>query len=478
MSKPYILLITADQLRKDALGCYGNRTIETPNLNSLAQTGIKFNKAYTVSPWCLPARASILTGLFPHNNGAYSNFRDCSLDNKIPNIFTELKKTGYSTALVGKCHFAPVPYNITVPDKTLPYDDFKEYYMSLGMDHLDLQDDKQVSVWFYDDYSKELDKAGYLKAYRDAVWDKSKAKVFQFPGPAEWHPDAWVGRKAVEYIEKYDGDNPFFMWVSFSGPHFTFDAPAEYYERVDISKDTGRKVFEGEFDKPGKIHFESFNGGGRIEGCGMAPGKACKNYPEEYWTKLRRSYFANVALIDDEVGKILSAVQNRFGDNALIIFTADHGEMLGNHGLWGKHNCAYEDVWNIPMLVKYPGQQGGYDTNVKVQLTDIFPTCLKAAGVRQIDCDGTDLKENIDEGGYKYVFGEGEGYISVSDGTVKYVRIHKENEQGRNEDFRELTDLSKDPYETGNLVDDPAYSKKLAELQGKVIDLFMKKLLT
>ena len=94
-----------------------------------------------------------------------------------------------------------MPYGETRPDVTQPYEAFREYYCKLGMDDLFLQDDKQVSVWYYDDYSQELDAAGYLKAYRDATWDRSAHKVFAFPGPAEWHPDSWVGRKAQEAMQ-------------------------------------------------------------------------------------------------------------------------------------------------------------------------------------------------------------------------------------------------------------------------------------
>ena len=88
---------------------------------------------------------------------------------------------------------------------TLPYEEFKDYYLRLGMDHLDLQDDKQVSVWFMDDYARDLDQAGYLKAYRDVTWNRGNGRVFPFPGPADWHPDSWVGRKSVEYLRERDG---------------------------------------------------------------------------------------------------------------------------------------------------------------------------------------------------------------------------------------------------------------------------------
>ena len=109
MRKPTILLITADELRRDVLGCYGGEVIRTPHLDALADSGTRFDRAYCASPWCLPSRCSILTGLFPSGSGAYSNFRKKELSGGIPNLFNTLRENGYHTALSGKCHFAPVP---------------------------------------------------------------------------------------------------------------------------------------------------------------------------------------------------------------------------------------------------------------------------------------------------------------------------------------------------------------------------------
>lgn len=470
--KPAIILITADQLRKDAVSCYGGKAVETPNLDQLASQSIRFDRAYATSPWCLPSRCSILTGLLPHNHRAYSNFRDCKLNPDIPNLYNLLREGGYSTCHIGKCHYAPVPYNETQPDKTLPYDDFRQYYLTLGMDHLELQDDKQVSVWFYDDYSKELDEAGYLSAYRDEVWNIKKRKVFSFPAPAKWHPDSWVGRKAKEFIEEYVEDKPLFMWVSFSGPHFPFDPPEEYYSRVNLEYLGHGVMREDEFDDPERIHYTSFHGPGGIEGSGSAPGKATKNYSQEYWTELRRNYFANVALIDEQIGLLLKAIQRRFGNNALIIFTADHGEMLGNHYLWGKHNCGYEDVLNVPLLVRYPNQLTGSDSGAKVMLIDIMPTCLNVAGIEIPVTDGVDLQDNLRRGGYQFVFSEGDNFVSVSDGRFKYIHVRKD---GRT--YCELFDLSKDPYEFENLIGHEQYKTEANKLRQVLIDLFMDHLL-
>jgi arylsulfatase A-like enzyme len=190
MSRPHIVLITMDELHRGALSCCGARAIQTPNLDRLAAQGRVYKRAYTASPLCLPSRATLATGLWPHNHGGVSNHPPSALRPDVPNVYSCLRSAGYTTAHVGKCHYLPVPYSETRPEVTLPYGAFRQYYLSLGIDHLDLQDDKQVSVWFYDDYSAELDAAGYLEAYRNATWDRTQRKVFAFPGPAAWHPDA------------------------------------------------------------------------------------------------------------------------------------------------------------------------------------------------------------------------------------------------------------------------------------------------
>jgi arylsulfatase A-like enzyme len=363
-----------------------------------------------------------------------------------------------------------VPYGETRPGVTLPYDEFHEYYVSLGIDHLDLQDDKQVSVWFYDDYSKELDAAGYLKAYRDATWDRSRQKVFAFPGPAEWHPDAWVGRKAVEYLERDEGQQPVFLWVSFSGPHYPFEPPTEYLDRVDLDKLGLGYYKEGELDDPHKIHYRSFHGPGNIDGASQAPDRACKNYPDAYWLRLRRHYLANVAQLDDKVGQLLEAIESRLGSNTLIVFTCDHGEMMGNHRLWGKHACAYEDVMHVPLFVRLPDQVQGQRSEALVSLVDVMPTALAVAGVDgppkdAPSTDGRDLRLSQEDGGYPVVFSEADGFIAATDGRFKYAHYTRDGEA-----LSELYDMEADSHEFHDQARNPAYTGALARMRGAVID--------
>ncbi|MGS2617780.1 sulfatase family protein [Micromonospora sp. LZ34] len=458
--RPAILLITADQLRRDGLGCYGGRAVATPNLDRMAASGTVYDRAYTASPWCLPSRASMLTGLWPRHHGAYSNFRDIRLSPEMPNLYRTLRDAGYRTAHIGKCHYAPVPYGETRPDRTLPYDDFHAYYRSLGIEHLRLQDDKQVSVWFEDDYTKELDAAGYLEGYRAAVWNREYAKVFTFPGPAEWHPDAWVGRNAVDTIREHPDGMPLFGWISFSGPHFPFDAPSGYLDRVDTSALGQPFVDPGEFTSPDRLHYHSFHG----PHAGWMEGGSWHERTSDYWHRLRHLYAANIALIDDQVGAIIDAAEARFGDNLTIVFTCDHGEMLGNHGFWGKNNGYYQDVLHVPLIYRRPYRElAGTRSDRLTSLVDLYPT-LTATGSTATEPGRLDGR-HLDRPGHSHVYAEGERFLTITDGTHKLVHAHRQDR-----DYLELFDLATNPDETHNLAGTAEYAEIQRDLATRALN--------
>ena len=162
----------------------------------------------------------------------------------------------------------------------------------------------------------------------------------------------------------------------------------------------------------------------------------------------------------------MEAVKKRYGENALVIFTADHGEMLGNHGVWGKHDCAYDDVWRIPLLVRFPGQSEPAVCRGMVNLTDILPTCLAAGGAQPVACDGRELQERTEY--LAYTFSESEGFCAVTDGSCKYVHVQKD---GHN--HREFLDLRSDPEEFENQMDNPELDGDKARLMERMISHFM-----
>lgn len=467
---PHILLITLDELRKDALSCYGGDAIKTPAMDSLAQTGYRFDRAYCNSPCCLPSRCSIITGQFPHVNQAYSNFRPSTLSAETPNLYNILQGAGYTTGHIGKCHYTPAPYGKASKTETLELDNMKSFYESLGIDRLVLQNGKNDSIRFWNDYSRELDQAGYLDTYRALNYDPDTAMVYPWPGPDAWHPDAWVGRKACEHIESLTSTQPSFTWVSFSGPHYPFDAPESYYPRVNENS-LDAVVFSEEDMTPDKIQHVAYHGGkGRTaEGRNHASDRACKNYSPDYWRQMRRAYFANIAQIDDWIGRIVNMAETQLGSELMVILTADHGEMAGNHGLWGKNNCGYEDVLNVPLLVRFPGEKEAKRSDAKVMLVDLLPTVCATAGVSLSHAmNGIDLREHVGTDGYPYVIAEAEQFYAISDGRYKLVRAQPDQKA-----IEEFYDLQTDPHEFNNRIQDKAMSPHIIRLQSALLDTFV-----
>ncbi len=468
MKQPNILFITTDEQHMRTLTCYGSKAGVTPVLDTLAQNSDVYEQAYTVSPVCLPARCAFMTGMYPHHSGSVSNVFGASVSRSYPNLFTELKKQGYITALHGKCHFIPVPYPATRRDMTLEYEHFMTYYRSLGMDKLSLQDDKNNSLWYYDDYAKELFRRGMLKKCRYEAHEKpDNPGYYDFPFSSDMHPDAWVAQKAIEDIRSRSTKEPNFLWVSFSGPHYPVDTPAEYIEKVDPDKMEPRIFREDEWEDETKFHFRGYHGPGTTEGSGHVRDGAQKHYSEAYWTEWRRRYLGNLALIDEGIGRILDAARDKFGDNLTVIFTTDHGEMMGNHSLWGKNGALFEDVLRIPLLVHQPGQTTGRKIKETVSSLELFPTILTYAGAPIPDsCDGTTLESMVRSGGRPYIISECDNRVAVIKDGLK-LELNRSDLGQRT--YKELYDLSKDPYEFINRYEDEEYKDAIRGLT-KLLD--------
>lgn len=448
MKRPHILLITTDEQHRDTI--YSPvRPYTLPGLDKLRESATSYDCAYSASPVCLPARCTFMTGLYPYHSGCISNHMGATLPRSIPNLFSCLKAAGYHTSMHGKCHFIPVPYPATRSDVTQEYEHFIAYYESLGMDHLDLQDDKNNSLWYYDHYSKELEQKNLLRPYRETYHGKKQdSPLPEFPLSPEDHPDAWVGRKALEWIARQDPQTPQFTWVSFSGPHYPMDVPGVWYDRVDMEKDMPRRWKDGEREDTGKLHRNGFYGPGTTEGSGGAPGGAQKEYTEEYWKKWRLKYYANIVQIDDCIRQIIQLAEQKYGDNLMIIFTSDHGDMMGNHSLWGKNHSLYEDVIRIPLLVRYPGQKNKEQRHEIVNSVDIFPTILQWAGCRTVNCDGLPLEKICRHGGRDVIISCCANRIALIHDGIKLCRNRYEK---TGEIYTELYDLKNDPYEFDNL---------------------------
>ena len=468
MAKPAILFITTDEQHLDTV-YRTDLPYSLPGLSGLMACSDVYGTAYSASPVCLPARCTWMTGLMPHRNGCISNNFGASLPLQLPNLFTCLRQEGYTTSLHGKCHFVPCPYPAVRPFLTQEYEHFRLYYKALGMDHLDLQDDKNISLWYYDDYSTEMERKGLLKEYRERfVTNKVNGVLPDYPHAAETHPDSWTGQKALDYLDTCRADRPHFMWVSFSGPHYPMDAPDEYMQRVDMDRDFPRRWREGEWDDETKHNRMGYFGTGPCsEGSANAVDHASKNYTEEYWRRWRQKYYANIVQIDDYIQRIIDKARGIWGDNLYIVFTADHGDMMGNHSLWGKNSVIYDDVLRVPLLVHSPGQTSRRDIPQRVCSTDVFPTLLQMGGCSLPQgIDGRPLGDVVAQGGRDVIISSCEGRVALVKGHMKLHVNGVGFEMTDNQKiYRELYDLEKDPCEYVNLYNDPAYAQVRDELE-------------
>ncbi len=415
MKKPNILMITADQWRGDCIGSlYSKHPVMTPHMNQLAAEGVAFTNAYAECPVCMPQRASILTGRSASQLGFTSNFETrtpVDVHNSLPALLS--RSEGYQTKAIGKMHF--------VPDRA-----------RLGFEHITLHPD---------DYIMFLEENGYCGAYRNHGLGGNEVYPAMCDLPQRFYHTNWIVDQAVKFLYQRDPDNPFFLWMVFEAPHSPFDPPRPYdrmYDNFDI-------------DLPVVGNWENDD---------MPPDLTSRQISQKYKEvspqvnrETRRRYYGQISNIDYQLGLLFGELKKRgIYDDTLIIFTADHGELLGDHNLYGKC-CFLRGSGDVPLIVK-PAKdiliEGMGKINTTPALTlDIFPTILKTAGVSLPEgIDGVSLYDIAEKPEEKRVicgeFGDGYGTAFAFDGRYKYIYYANGGKE-------QLFDHDSDPDECTNL---------------------------
>ena len=446
-TKPHILLIMTDQHRADAMGCAGNDVIKTPNLDRLAHDGYYFNNAYSACPSSTPARAGLLTGQSPWHHGmlGYGAVAE-HYTYEMPQM---LRDSGYFTFGIGKMHWAP--------------------QNALHGFHGTLLDEsgRVESKYFCSDYRKWLNTQapGIDPDLTGIGWNDHDARVYQLP--EHLHPTVWTANEAVEVISNYGDSRPLFLKVSFARPHSPYDPPQRL---LDLYADaTMPAPFHGEW---------SDQIGANLTDPNKNKEAAFGQFSHEYIANSRRHYYASVTFIDEQIGRIIQTLKDRgMYDNTLIIFTSDHGDMLGDHNMWRK-TYAYEGSAAIPMIIKAPASMpaaiaAGSVLEQPVELRDVLPTMLDVAGSDvPADMDGASmlsLVTNNNAPWRKYIdfehatcYSDRNYWVALTDGHVKYIWfVHTGKEQ--------LFDLDNDATESINLIDNKKYRKTLAEMRSAMI---------
>ena len=364
-SPPNILWACTEQQRWDTLGAYGNIFVETPVADRLAENGVLFLHAFCQSPTCTPNRVSFMTGRYPRTTRCRQNGQDIPEDELL--ITRLLKDRGYICGLVGKLDLSACHPSVTKGTERRIDDGYDVFHWS--HDH--------SAIWPTNDYHHWLRDQGV--SHKVAPFEDSRH--VQIGMPEESHQTTYCADKAINFIQENASYNyPWFFSVNIFDPHHDFDPPRDYLERylrklADIplpNYQPGELANKPIFQR--NDHHNALNSEGWFDGDTMS---------EHDHRLLRAAYWAMCDLIDVQLGRILDALEETGQlDNTLIIFTSDHGEMLGDHGIYLKGPYFYEPAVRVPLIISMPGTiQSGQRVDGLVELTDIAPTLMEAEGL-------------------------------------------------------------------------------------------------
>lgn len=416
-----VLLVFADQMHKFALGCMGTAGIKTPHLDALAAGGVLFTNAYSNCPICTPFRINLFTGMYSSQTGTLTN--ESRIPDGIDTLANQFNAGGFQTCFVGKWHIGASGNQPVPEDLRGGFSGFTGYQCYNGF-------------------------------YKDVIFHDESGEPRAFEGR---HRTDVTTDVAIERLERLAADpgKPFFLCVAYQAPHYPVQPAPEYeamYEGVTIPR--RGNVVDGVDPYTPTASPRS-----------PRPVETCPDY-QRYGNDLDtyvRLYNALVTQVDANVGRLLAALDRLglAGDTA-VIFTADHGDMQGSHGLKNK-SLPYEESAGIPLVMRVPGGAAGATVAAPVSGIDLHPTCLDLAGLPPVEgLPGRSIiplargEPGLDD---RPVFSECKDWRMVRKGPFKLVASVPGNVPG------ELFNLDEDPLELRDLVSDEAYAGVVMELQ-------------
>lgn len=467
--RPNILWICTDQQRYDTLGCYGNDLVETQTIDTLASRGVQFDRAFSQSPVCSPSRASFLTGRYPRTTRVRQNGQAIPEDERL--VTKELSDAGYACGLAGKLHLSPCHPN----DPDQPH---SERRINDGYDEFHWSHDTG-SGWPTNEYLQWLHREGIEKPTET----REDCEYVHHSVPAEYQQTTWCVNHAIDFVHANESRNhPWLYSVNIYDPHIAFDPPEAYLERyLDRLEDIPLPSYEpGELDTKPRYHKRDHKNA-------LSPAQREGYYPfasmdERDHRIIRAAYFAMIDLIDDQVGRLLAALEetNQLEDT-LIIFMSDHGEMLGDNGIYLKGPYLYDQAIQVPLIMSWPGRiESGVTCDGLVELVDLAPTVLEAVGLdRMPGMQGKSL--------WPILTGESSGaqhrddvYAEFYDAKPGHPDPKPHATMVRTDEHKlvqyhgipdgELYDLTEDPNESVNRWDDPEYAETHTELLLRLTD--------
>jgi len=457
-NKPNILLILTDQHRLSALGAYGQTPCLTPNLDRLAAAGTRFETVYTTCPLCSPARASLMTGMWPHRHGMTANAENmtsaCHAILDSPRLLPrQLQAQGYRTGYTGKWHLGVNAGDNRLGKYPVPWPHVESMPRDFGFDGQNLPGHGNGG-FEYPEYQEYLAANGWRHEVANA----------ELTGPLESTVDYFLSSHTMSLIDRYAaGKEPFFIWHNFWGPHGPYLATREYndiYRNMELPP--WPNLHWPARQVPGPHHAK------------IDPRAESMTWEHDWQPRLRR-YYAFTSMIDDQIGRMLRHLEaSGLAENTVVIFGADHGETCGSHGgLTDKGYHHFEEIQRIPLIVRGPGVGAGAARDELVSLADIMPTICDLAGSADLGdpVQGRSLapllrSEPVSDWREDVVVEfDGLGHGACTLRTLRHGR-YKYGLNLVHED--ELYDLDRDPWETVNLIHEPDCQKIAKDLRQRL----------
>ncbi|MCU4926219.1 sulfatase-like hydrolase/transferase [Halobacteria archaeon AArc-dxtr1] len=481
-ARPNVLFVLTDQERYDCTAPDGP-PVETPTMDRLSAEGMRFSRAVTPISICTSARASLLTGLFPHAHGMLNNSHEAdairpNLSPELPTFSKVLSEAGYELTYTGKWHVGrdqtPEEFGFSyLGGSDTHHDDideaFREYREELGVhpDEIDLADE------IYTDGDPET---GTLVAAETPV-DVEETRAYflaeRTVDAIEAHAEGGDGSGTGGEVAAGDGGGaaagggqPFFHRADFYGPHHPYVVPEPYASMYDPDEIGPWESYAETFDGKPRVH-EAFLSYRSVEG-----------FDWDTWSEAVAKYWGFVSLIDDQLGRILDALERTgLAEETVVVHAADHGDFAGAHRQFNKGPLMYDDTYRIPLQVRWPGVvEPGTVCEAPVHLHDLAPTFLEIGGsevpasfqtrsLRPLLENSGEAPADWPESTFSQYHGEEFGLY-----TQRMVRTERYKFVYNGPDVNELYDLERDPAELQNLVDHPEYEGVRRELQDQLVE--------
>ncbi|MEZ5386683.1 MAG: sulfatase-like hydrolase/transferase [Prosthecobacter sp.] len=440
--KPDVLVVIADQWNPRYVG-WDNKEVRTPNLDQIAKEGMIFDACYTTSPVCMPARVSLLTGLYPHNagHGLWGNGARYYPKPEDAAMFHDILRAGLTTAQIGKTHWTAGPSW---------HEDFKNsgaFFKALGLDHVEDISGPPDSTKGRDAYSQHLRDIGRLEAVANDLHDRYVKGEFEpraSVAKTEDYHDWFTTGLAVDFIHKQSKEKPMCLVVSLHSPHPPLDAPGDYATMFDPEKLTLPESVPERY---------------------LRDGHALDHAKTK---RMLANYLGKMALVDDCVGRLVEAMKVRgTWENTLVVFTSDHGEMMGAHGYLTKGRF-YEESARVPLFVRWPGNVKVGRSKAPVQMMDVYPTIVEAVGgevtsgrfSKSLLPIAKGERDRIRPVAISEIGDKAPLRMMACDGRFKYWA---------DEEREYLFDLEKDPLEQRELSEIPEHRDMLNQMREKLL---------